>query len=90
MKAACIVRRIDCLGRVIISKELRRTMHIRVGDPLIDGIGAKRGIQQRGAGAGETRRMGYIGTQTETAVCFVEDISPVCPLRIGYTGVFHF
>ncbi|MBQ7715833.1 MAG: AbrB/MazE/SpoVT family DNA-binding domain-containing protein, partial [Clostridia bacterium] len=29
-----IVRRIDDLGRVVIPKEIRRTMHIREGDPL--------------------------------------------------------
>jgi len=34
MKATGIVRRIDDLGRVVIPKELRRTMHIREGDPL--------------------------------------------------------
>lgn len=34
MKSTGIIRRIDDLGRVIIPKELRRTMHIREGDPL--------------------------------------------------------
>ena len=34
MKATGIVRRIDDLGRVIIPKEIRRTMRIREGDPL--------------------------------------------------------
>ena len=34
MKATGIVRRIDDLGRVVIPKEIRRTQHIRVGDPL--------------------------------------------------------
>ncbi len=34
MKATGIVRRIDDLGRVFIPKEIRRTMHIREGDPL--------------------------------------------------------
>ena len=34
MKATGIVRRIDDLGRVVIPKEIRRTMRIRVGDPL--------------------------------------------------------
>ena len=34
MKATGIVRRIDDLGRVVISKEIRRTMRIREGDPL--------------------------------------------------------
>lgn len=33
MKATGIVRRIDDLGRVVIPKEIRRTMRIREGDP---------------------------------------------------------
>lgn len=42
MKATGIVRRIDDLGRVVIPKEIRRTMRIHEGDPLeifIDGGG---------------------------------------------------
>jgi len=48
MKATGIVRRIDELGRVVIPKELRRTMKIREGDPLeiftdnIDGLVLKK------------------------------------------------
>lgn len=34
MKVTGIVRRIDDLGRVVIPKEIRRTMNIREGDPL--------------------------------------------------------
>ena len=34
MKATGIVRRIDDLGRVVIPKEIRRTMRIHEGDPL--------------------------------------------------------
>lgn len=34
MKATGIIRRIDDLGRVIIPKEIRRTLRIREGDPL--------------------------------------------------------
>lgn len=33
MKATGIVRRIDDLGRVVIPKEIRRTLRIREGDP---------------------------------------------------------
>ena len=39
MKATGIVRRIDDLGRVAIPKEIRRTMRIREGDPLLMTLG---------------------------------------------------
>ena len=35
MKATGIVRRIDDFGRVVIPKEIRRTLRIREGDPLL-------------------------------------------------------
>jgi len=35
LKATGIVRRIDDLGRIVIPKEIRRTMRIREGDPLL-------------------------------------------------------
>ena len=38
MKATGIVRRIDDLGRVVIPKEIRRTMRIREGDPSLKDI----------------------------------------------------
>ena len=34
MKATCIVRRVDDLGRIVIPKGIRRTLRIREGDPL--------------------------------------------------------
>lgn len=34
MKATGIVRRIDELGRIVIPKELRRTLHIKADDPI--------------------------------------------------------
>ena len=34
MKATGIVRRVDDLGRIVIPKEIRRTLLIREGDPL--------------------------------------------------------
>ena len=43
MKATGIVRRIDDLGRVVIPKEIRRTLRIREGDPLeiFTGVGGE-------------------------------------------------
>ena len=38
MKATGIVRRIDDLGRVVIPKEIRRTMRIREGDPTLTSL----------------------------------------------------
>lgn len=35
MKATGIVRRIDDLGRIVIPKEIRRTLRIREADPLL-------------------------------------------------------
>ena len=40
MKATGIVRRIDDLGRVVIPKEIRRTLRIREGDPSLITLGA--------------------------------------------------
>ena len=34
MKATGIVRRIDDIGRIVVPKEIRRTLRIREGDPL--------------------------------------------------------
>jgi stage V sporulation protein T len=34
VKATGIVRRIDDLGRIVVPKEIRRTLRIREGDPL--------------------------------------------------------
>lgn len=34
MKAISIIRRIDDLGRVVIPREIRHTLHIKEGDPL--------------------------------------------------------
>ena len=35
MKATGVVRRIDDLGRIVIPKEIRKTLRIKEGDPLL-------------------------------------------------------
>ena len=46
MKATGIVRRIDDLGRVVIPKEIRRTLRIREGDPSLTTLGWSDGYIQ--------------------------------------------
>ena len=46
MKATGIVRRIDDLGRVVIPKEIRRTLRIREGDPSLTTLGQLDGYIQ--------------------------------------------
>ena len=41
MKATGIVRRVDDLGRIVIPKEIRRTLRIREGDPLLKTLRAE-------------------------------------------------
>ena len=38
MKATGIVRRVDDLGRIVIPKEIRRTLRIREGDPSLTSL----------------------------------------------------
>ena len=74
MKATGIVRRIDDLGRVVIPKEIRRTLRIRDGDPsgdkknpenprrrpVADDIGTVAEILLRHVGFGQKNGMGVV------------------------------
>ena len=76
MKATGIVRRIDDLGRVVIPKEIRRTMRIREGDPLE--------IYTAGDGEVIFKKYSPIGELSATAVQYAEAMikHSSCPVVI--------
>ena len=57
MKATGIVRRVDDLGRIVIPKEIRRTLRIREGDPLLTTLTVTDGYLW--AMGTLTKRLGY-------------------------------
>ncbi|MDD5947989.1 MAG: stage V sporulation T C-terminal domain-containing protein [Oscillospiraceae bacterium] len=76
MKATGIVRRIDDLGRVVIPKEIRRTMRIREGDPLE--------IYTSAEGEVIFRKYSALGEISENAVQVAEIIQKLagCPVIV--------
>ena len=54
MKPTGIVRRIDDLGRIVIPKEIRRTCHVREGDPMGIYLGEDGEIMPLAVGGGST------------------------------------
>ena len=76
MKATGIVRRIDDLGRVVIPKEIRRTMRIREGDPLE--------IYTSGEGEVIFKKYSPIGEISASAVQYAEVLAKIggCPAII--------
>ena len=74
MKATGIVRRIDDLGRVVIPKEIRRTMRIREGDPLE--------IYTDREGEVIFKKYSPIGELTEFAAQYAETLHKTCNLAI--------
>lgn len=76
MKATGIVRRIDDLGRVVIPKEIRRTMRIREGDPLE--------IYTSGEGEVIFKKYSPIGEISTSATQYTEVLSKIggCPAVI--------
>ena len=67
MKATGIVRRIDDLGRIVVPKEIRRTLRIREGDPLEIFTDREGEIANRGAEPVCGRVCGKSGTDNRTS-----------------------
>jgi len=77
MKATGIVRRIDDLGRVVIPKEIRRTMRIREGDPLE--------IYTDREGEVIFKKYSPIGELTDFATQYADTLHKVCELSVIIT-----
>ncbi|MBR6808497.1 MAG: AbrB/MazE/SpoVT family DNA-binding domain-containing protein [Clostridia bacterium] len=75
MKATGIVRRIDDLGRVVIPKEIRRTMRIREGDPLE--------IYTDREGEVIFKKYSPIGELSEFASGYAETLYKTCGLAVA-------
>ncbi len=74
MKATGIVRRIDDLGRVVIPKEIRRTMRIREGDPLE--------IYTDREGEVIFKKYSPIGELTGFAAQYAETLHKICSMAV--------
>ena len=74
MKATGIVRRIDDLGRVVIPKEIRRTMRIREGDPLE--------IYTDREGEVIFKKYSPIGELAEFAAQYAETLHKICNMSV--------
>ena len=67
MKATGIVRRIDDLGRIVVPKEIRRTLRIREGDPLEIFTSREGEIMLK-----KYSPVGELGQTTEALVCITD------------------
>lgn len=74
MKATGIVRRIDDLGRVVVPKEIRRTLRIREGDPLE--------IYTNRDGGIILKKYSPIGELGELAMEYVESVAQVAKCTV--------
>ena len=77
MKATGIVRRIDDLGRVVIPKEIRRTMRIREGDPLE--------IYTDREGEVIFKKYSPVGELTSFAAQYAETLNKTCQMSVVIT-----
>ena len=76
MKATGIVRRIDELGRVVIPKEIRRTLRIKEGDPLEISTDGKYICFSK-----------YISTYMSQDSLFAKNLYKLCSILYGSFGV---
>ncbi|MBO5312409.1 MAG: AbrB/MazE/SpoVT family DNA-binding domain-containing protein [Clostridia bacterium] len=74
MKATGIVRRIDDLGRVVIPKEIRRTMRIREGSPLE--------IYTDREGEVIFKKYSPVGEMASFAYQYAETLNKVCQISV--------
>lgn len=74
MKETGIVRRIDDLGRIVIPKEIRRTLRLREGDPLEIFLPEDGGVVFK-----KYSRMGY----NEDAIRTVKQVASMSKMTIG-------
>lgn len=77
MKATGIVRRIDDLGRVVIPKEIRRTMRIREGSPLE--------IYTDREGEVIFKKYSPVGEMASFAYQYVDTLNKVCQMSVAVT-----
>ena len=77
MKATGIVRRIDDLGRVVIPKEIRRTMRIREGSPLE--------IYTDREGEVIFKKYSPVGEMAPFAYQYVDTLNKVCQMSVVVT-----
>lgn len=88
MKQTGIVRRIDDLGRIVIPKEIRRSMHMNEGDPLEIFVGSGEIIFKKYSLIGELGKNVMVLCETlykelklPTAICDLDEIVCVYGLQ---------
>ena len=77
MKATGIVRRIDDLGRIVIPKEIRRTLRIREADPLEIYTDREEDRRQRQMCIRDRKKYSPIGEMTTFARQYAESLAQV-------------
>ena len=74
MKATGVVRRIDDLGRVVIPKEIRRTLRIHEGDPLEIFTDREGGVI--------LKKYSPVGEMTPLAIQYAESLAQVAKCTV--------